>query len=218
MSSSALKRLAPRLPKNLVLFDGRCYYCNHTVQWVIEHNLKWPKASDNVMHFCPLESPDAQFVLSHFPQSEAGGTIETDTLILIENRSPYFSDPTTPAAPAAPGRATNASTAAAAASRQQKQYDEATEEGGSHGDDSGKKQVEVYTGSAAMFRIGMKLDAPIWSSASTLGYYVLPRPCSDFFYNRIAARRYERYGKASACIAPSPEMKLRYWQLEGGAM
>lgn len=70
-------------------------------------------------------------------------------------------------------------------------------------------------------RVHTKLDAfaaamsqlgGVWRIANMVK--ILPRPVSDWIYNRIARNRYAVFGKTDACMIPSPDMRARF--LNGG--
>lgn len=66
-------------------------------------------------------------------------------------------------------------------------------------------------------RIYTKLDAfaaamgalgGIWSIAGIVR--ILPRPISDWLYNRIARNRYAIFGKTDACLVPTSDIQDRF--------
>ena len=52
-----------------------------------------------------------------------------------------------------------------------------------------------------------RLDAP-WPVFWPL--IAIPRPISDFFYDRVAKNRYRIFGKLDACMLPPPEVRARF--------
>ena len=40
-------------------------------------------------------------------------------------------------------------------------------------------------------------------------FWIIPRPFTDFVYKIFARNRYKWFGKKTACLLPTPEMKLR---------
>lgn len=48
----------------------------------------------------------------------------------------------------------------------------------------------------------------VWSLARALR--LLPRPVSDWFYDRIARNRFVLFGRAENCMLPSPEIQARF--------
>lgn len=180
-TQEALRRLAAKLPRNLVIFDGVCYYCNHNVQFALKNNFQWDKDSANILHFSPQQSTDAQYVASHFQNLLRGH----DTIILLERR---------------PNKKKN---------KVKAWINESSKYGAGSDDD-----IHVYIKSRAVFRIGMKLDHPVYRWASTFAYYCLPKFITDYFYDSKAEKRYLTYGKSNGCIVPTEEMKARLWTLK----
>lgn len=69
-----------------------------------------------------------------------------------------------------------------------------------------------YTESTAVLHILRKMDG-IWP-----GLYVLiwiPRPLRDGVYRWFAKNRYRFFGKQSACMIPTPEIRERFLDLPG---
>jgi predicted DCC family thiol-disulfide oxidoreductase YuxK len=55
--------------------------------------------------------------------------------------------------------------------------------------------------------VGRKLGG-IWRLAS--GLLILPRPVSDWLYDRIAHKRYDLFGRTERCMIPKPEWRGRF--------
>lgn len=65
----------------------------------------------------------------------------------------------------------------------------------------------AFRKSRAVLRVLRRLDAP-WPIFWPL--VVIPRPISDFFYDRVAKNRYRMFGKLDACMLPPPEVRSRF--------
>jgi len=68
----------------------------------------------------------------------------------------------------------------------------------------GKK---LYTESTAALKIAKHLKSP-WKFAYV--FIIVPTPLRNFFYKIIAKNRYKWFGKQSACMIPTPDMKKRF--------
>ena len=65
----------------------------------------------------------------------------------------------------------------------------------------------VWRKSRAALRIARRMDAP-WPLLWPL--VIVPRPLSDFLYDRLAKNRYRIFGKLDACMIPPPEVRARF--------
>jgi predicted DCC family thiol-disulfide oxidoreductase YuxK len=65
----------------------------------------------------------------------------------------------------------------------------------------------VHVRSEAALGIARRLGLP-WSLAGVLR--VLPRGVRDWAYDAFARRRYRWFGRAEACIMPTPEIAARF--------
>lgn len=192
MTTAALDRLAKRVPLNLILFDGECLFCNRQIHFVARHNLAHDDDA-NRMHFVHLQSSDGRTVANHFPGALRSAT-DLDTILLIEKRRVVA--PTQRKEGSASFRSAVPSSPATLA-----------------GDE--KFEVKCYTKSAAIFRIGMKLDRKLYSRLATFAYYVLPSWLADIGYDFVAKRRFSLYGRTDdgVCVKPTAEMQARVWKL-----
>ncbi len=68
----------------------------------------------------------------------------------------------------------------------------------------GKK---VYTKSTAALRIVRRLSG-LWPAF--IAFYAIPRFIRDYFYGLTAKNRYKWFGKQSACMVPSSEVKSKF--------
>ena len=66
---------------------------------------------------------------------------------------------------------------------------------------------ELYTRSTAALRVLRRLDAP-WPLL--YAFIAVPRPLRDWVYDRIAANRYQWFGKRDQCRMPTPALKARF--------
>jgi predicted DCC family thiol-disulfide oxidoreductase YuxK len=66
---------------------------------------------------------------------------------------------------------------------------------------------QPYTRSTAALRVLRRLDAP-WPLL--YAFIAVPRPLRDWVYDRIAANRYQWFGKRDQCRMPTPELKARF--------
>lgn len=212
-TSAAYKRLMAQLPKNLLFFDGMCPYCEHNVHWIMTKNLSYPADHDNVIHCCPIESPDAKYVLSHFPHllyreaDKANTAKPMDTMVFIEKRpNERF------------------------VSKQQKLMEDTKQKKHKelHGEDldptmrSGLLQdveydVKPFIKADAAFRIGMKLDDPKWVWISTACWYLMPRWFANERYDVTAFTRFDKYGRHTKLPRFSEEIRFRTWSLNNKA-
>lgn len=64
-----------------------------------------------------------------------------------------------------------------------------------------------YAESAAALRIARRLRFP-WPLL--YGFIVIPPPLRNAIYRFIAARRYRWFGKDTACMVPTPEIRSRF--------
>ncbi|WP_380674327.1 thiol-disulfide oxidoreductase DCC family protein [Salinigranum sp. GCM10025319] len=65
----------------------------------------------------------------------------------------------------------------------------------------------AYTKSAAVVRVGELLGG-VYGLAS-LGW-LLPRSIRDWLYDRVAANRYDWFGRKEQCMVPTPELRSRF--------
>lgn len=68
------------LPNQLVLFDGVCNFCDHTVQWIIREDKK------NQFFFASLQSPVGQDILSQYQLN----TQDIDSVVYHRNGKFYI--------------------------------------------------------------------------------------------------------------------------------
>lgn len=68
-------------------------------------------------------------------------------------------------------------------------------------------QGKVYKKSQAVFILVKQLDFP-WPVFSI--FRIIPRPISDWVYDRIAASRYKIFGKRDQCMIPQENVKDRF--------
>jgi predicted DCC family thiol-disulfide oxidoreductase YuxK len=65
----------------------------------------------------------------------------------------------------------------------------------------------AYVKSAAAFRIARFLRRP-WPLLRL--FRCLPRPMTDWLYDRVARNRYALFGKRDQCLVPSEELRGRF--------
>ncbi len=65
----------------------------------------------------------------------------------------------------------------------------------------------AYTKSDAALRIAARLSGP-WPVLKA--FLLVPRPIRDWVYDRVAGNRYRWFGKSSACLIPTPELRHRF--------
>ena len=65
----------------------------------------------------------------------------------------------------------------------------------------------AYTKSDAALRIAARLNGP-WSVLKI--FLIVPRPIRNWAYDVVAKHRYRWFGKNSACMMPSPELRSRF--------
>ena len=171
MSHPALQKVAAQLPRNLLLFDGVCHYCNDNVTWLLDTTRR-----AQPVFVAPVASREGEFVLARVPEHLRA----IDTMFLIEKRS-------------VPSAVAGAST---------------------DGGDSLEEQVHVYIKSEAAFRCLMLQHSAPRAWAGWLLYWLVPRAVGDFCYDRVARTRYDTYGKADACIVPTPAIRAWLWKLK----
>ncbi|MFY8106946.1 MAG: thiol-disulfide oxidoreductase DCC family protein [Elstera sp.] len=66
---------------------------------------------------------------------------------------------------------------------------------------------KAYGRSEAAFRLGRYLRAP-WRWLTLLR--LLPRPLTDWGYDRVARNRYRWFGQHETCLVPVPEQRTRF--------
>ncbi len=70
---------------------------------------------------------------------------------------------------------------------------------------------EIYTESTAALRLLRYLRMP-WPLFSV--FQMIPRPARDAMYRFIAKHRYHWFGKREACMVPSPDVAIRFLDME----
>jgi predicted DCC family thiol-disulfide oxidoreductase YuxK len=68
---------------------------------------------------------------------------------------------------------------------------------------------QVHEGSTAALKIGRSLKFP-WSTISIVGLLV-PKFIRDWVYRQIGTHRYQWFGKRDVCMAPTKELKVRFY-------
>ena len=66
---------------------------------------------------------------------------------------------------------------------------------------------QFYTHSSAALRVFALLPQPY---AALSAFYIVPPPIRDGVYRFVAAHRYEWFGHAEECRAPTPEFEARF--------
>lgn len=66
---------------------------------------------------------------------------------------------------------------------------------------------KAYLRSSAVIKISSLLGFPY--ALMGIGW-IVPKFIRDYFYNAFAKRRYKWFGKATNCMMPSPEDRLRF--------
>ena len=56
----------------VLFFDGVCNVCNGTIQFILKHE------REPILHFAPLQSKAAQYILPFIPRSRADDVIVLD--------------------------------------------------------------------------------------------------------------------------------------------
>lgn len=67
----------------------------------------------------------------------------------------------------------------------------------------GRAYTKLDAFCAAMMQLG-----GVWRGAALVK--ALPRPISDWIYDRIARNRYAVFGKTEACLIPTPDIQARF--------
>lgn len=219
--SANYRRLVQQLPANLILFDGMCPYVESNIHWVLTHNFTWPEGSDRIVHVCNINSPDAKYVLSHFPHTlyrvaeriDAGEP--ANTMVLLEKRpeSKFMSRTQRNLVASERKRAEAMGEKAPAAEGSVKGGLSPQPKGSSILFEQPKFNVRVFVKSEAVFRIGQKLDDPMWRWFSTFLYWVIPRWLANEKYDKVAANRFDKYGKHTKLPKFSEEITVRWWKL-----
>ena len=78
MSPEALLEKQP-----ILLFDGECGFCNHSVKFFLKRERKIN--GKGVMHFAPLNAPSGQLLRDYFEVDK-----KIDSIILIRSHSAYI--------------------------------------------------------------------------------------------------------------------------------
>lgn len=181
--------LLRKLPRNLVLFDGRCRLSQARVQYVLERNfsyfsfLRLARGIDaatleaNKMFFCSFDSAEWREVRRHFGRSvgDAAG------VVLVEKVP---------------------SEAASFLRR--------------GGEEEADVDVLVSTKYTAVCRIGMKLDRWLPRTLFACLYYLVPQRVGDYWFDR-ALRRRRLWGTSEEDAVRFPKrilgLKERTWKL-----
>ncbi|PSQ72316.1 MAG: thiol-disulfide oxidoreductase DCC [Bacteroidetes bacterium QH_2_64_26] len=66
---------------------------------------------------------------------------------------------------------------------------------------------QLYTRSTAVLRVARRLDAP-WSLLWV--FIAVPRPVRDWVYDRVAASRYQWFGRRDTCRTPTPDVRAHF--------
>jgi len=127
---------------DIVVFDGVCNLCTHSVQFILRHEAR-PH-----FQFAPLQSPAGERLLKTFGFSPD----DARTFVLIADGKPYV-----------------------------------------------KSDAAILV--AKRFRGVWKLVGLVW---------VIPRPIRNWIYDVVARNRYQWFGKAEACMVPTPELRSRF--------
>lgn len=69
------------------------------------------------------------------------------------------------------------------------------------------EEGQLYTRSTAALRVLRRLEVP-WPLL--YGFIAVPSPVRDWVYDRIAANRYEWFGRRDQCRVPTPELQARF--------
>lgn len=69
---------------------------------------------------------------------------------------------------------------------------------------------DMYTRSTGALKLARHLNSP-WKWAYI--FIIIPRPIRDWFYNYIAAHRYQWFGEKDACMIPSKEVRERFIEI-----
>jgi len=72
----------PTIPGAVVLFDGVCNLCNHTVDFILRHD------PHSYFYFASLQSEIAQQLLSGYPNAGTYAS-QLDTVLLVEKGKVY---------------------------------------------------------------------------------------------------------------------------------
>jgi predicted DCC family thiol-disulfide oxidoreductase YuxK len=218
--SAAYRRLVKDLPTNLVLFDAMCPLCESNVHWMLTKNFTWPDGSDKIIHVAPIASPDAKYVLSHFPHTlyrvaeRINAGEPADTIVLLEKR---------------PNAKVQSVAQSALSAKERKRAEELGEKpekkerAGIIAEPRGANvlyqepefEVNVFCKSEAVFRIGQKLDDAPFRWMATLGYWGIPQWLANERYDKIAAHRFDKYGRHTKIPGKwSEEITARMWKLQ----
>ena len=76
----------------------------------------------------------------------------------------------------------------------------------------GSPDERLFTKSRAARRVARGLGGR-WRALGLLGA-LLPGPLADWLYDQVATRRYRWFGKADACLLPSPAERARFMGLD----
>ena len=77
-SRDTVRRLLPRMPWNLVVYDGRCYWCHAKAHWLHERNFLHD-THERRLFYAQRQSAEGRFIQQHFPELR-----QVDALVLFE--------------------------------------------------------------------------------------------------------------------------------------
>src|SRR5487761_1450118 len=88
MQKQSLEDLLEKIPQPLMLFDGECYMCSGSVQWILS------KEANDSLNFCSMQSEAGKRICAGFdvnlPKSH---TTYNDTFAFIEGDACYVRSP-----------------------------------------------------------------------------------------------------------------------------
>ena len=76
----------------------------------------------------------------------------------------------------------------------------------------GTPHERVFTRSRGALAVARSLGG-LWRLLAAVAWW-MPRPLLDVAYDQVAQRRYAWFGKADACLLPSPEQRARFLGLD----
>jgi predicted DCC family thiol-disulfide oxidoreductase YuxK len=184
-------RFRQTLPRNVVVFDGECLYCQNQVRYMVRQNFNHDdEGHKHRLSFTTLRAPEGQLVMRHFHSFLKG----VDSVIVIEKI------PSRSAELKSRGSMSHLANGLGC--------DKPPEE-----DDF---DVRVSIKWEAVYRASQHLDQPERKFFMRCAWLLVPHFVGDFFYDRKARKRF-LHGRAERCIIHEPEVilgfKERLWKL-----
>ena len=188
---SIRQKIMPTLPWNLVIYDGKCYWCNAKAHWMHDRNFLHD-VPEKRLFYAQFQSPEARYIQSHFPQLR-----------------PYYKSSETTGDTVSSSTPNDGGTLV---------LFEKVEARGSSTSLSGEPQYDcrISVKSDAILRILSKCEGMAISNFAVFLLYAIPRAIRDLYFDYFWSRREKRFGFAPTSLPLTPELKARRWKMPKG--